>query len=153
MSARSFVLGQWWESFRLVLLLAIGPAILAVALGTAYKQVRMVIKTTTLPSGAQTQTWEPPDPTDANSEMIGELRLGPRMLAAGSLIVTILVHGAAAVGIGLALSIGIKRSKRALVGRHRPRRVARRHPTDLPVHSDESIDFEWDRDVEFRDGG
>ncbi|MGP0065655.1 MAG: ABC transporter permease [Isosphaeraceae bacterium] len=114
LSARSFVLGQWWESFRLVLLLAIGPAILALALGTTFKQIRLVLKVTTLPSGAQTQTWEPPDPRDANSELIGELRLVPRLLAVGLLIVTIVVHGGAAVGIGLALSIGIKRTRRAL---------------------------------------
>ena len=113
-SARKFVLGQWWDSFRLVMVVAIGPAILALALGTAYKQVRPVLKLTTLPSGAQVQTWEPPDPAQAKIELIGEVRLGPRLLSVAALIVTILVHGAAAVSIGLALSIGIKRSTRAL---------------------------------------
>jgi ABC-type transport system involved in multi-copper enzyme maturation permease subunit len=112
--ARQFVLGQWWDSFRLVILIAIGPAIFALALGTAHKTLLPVGKMTTLPSGAQVQTWEQPDPAQANVERIGEVRLGPRLLSVAALVVTILVHGAAAVGIGLALSIGIKRSRRAL---------------------------------------
>jgi ABC-type transport system involved in multi-copper enzyme maturation permease subunit len=112
-SARQFVLGQWWDSFRLVMLLAIGPGILALALGTAHKKLEPVLKLKTLPSGVQVQTWEPPDPARANDELAGEFRLGPRLISVASLIVTILVHGAAAVGIGLALSIGIKRSRNA----------------------------------------
>jgi ABC-type transport system involved in multi-copper enzyme maturation permease subunit len=112
--ARQFVLGQWWGSFRLVMLIAIGPAIFALALGTAHKTLLPVGKMTKLPSGAQVQTWEQPDPAQANVERIGEVRLGPRLLSVAAVVVTILVHGAAAVAIGLALSIGIKRSRRAL---------------------------------------
>jgi hypothetical protein len=93
--------------------MAIGPGILALALGTAPKKLEPVLKLRTLPSGAQVQTWEPPDPARANDELAGEFRLGPRLITVASLIVTILVHGAAAVGIGLALSIGIKRSRNA----------------------------------------
>ena len=96
------------------MLLAIGPAILALALGTAHKKLLSVPKFITHPSGIQVQTWEPPGPDQTNSELIGEIRLGPRLFAAASLIVTILVHGAAAVSIGLAMSIGIKRSRKAL---------------------------------------
>jgi hypothetical protein len=112
--ARQFVLGQWWGSYRLVMLITIGPAIFALALGTAHKTLLPVAKMTKLASGAQVQTWEQPDPAQANVERIGEVRLGPRLLSVVVLIVTILVHGAAAVAIGLALSIGIKRSRRAL---------------------------------------
>ena len=112
--AGRFVLGQWWDSFRLVVLLAIGPAIFALALGTAHKTLRPVGKLTTLPSGAQVQTWEQPDPAQAKIERFGEVRLVPRLLSVASVIATILVHGGAAVAIGLALSIGIKRSRRAL---------------------------------------
>ena len=65
-SARQFVLGQWWDSFRLVMLLAIGPGILALALGTAHKTLSPVGKLTTLPSGERVQTWEPPDPAQAS---------------------------------------------------------------------------------------
>ncbi len=111
--ARDFVLGQWWSSFRLVMLLAIGPAILVLALGTAHKKLLPVAKETTLANGAQVTTWEPPDPARAKLERSGEVRLGPRLLAASAFVVTILAHGATAVAIGLAMSIGVKRSRRA----------------------------------------
>lgn len=95
------------------MLLAIGPAILVLALGTAHKKLLPVAKETTLANGAQVTTWEPPDPARAKLERSGEVRLGPRLLAASAFVVTILAHGATAVAIGLAMSIGVKRSRRA----------------------------------------
>jgi ABC-type transport system involved in multi-copper enzyme maturation permease subunit len=110
---RNLILRRWWESFRLVLLLAIGPAILALALATAHRTILPVTKATTLPSGGQTFTWVEPDPAEANVERIGEVRLAPRLASAALLIVTILAHGAAAVSVGLALALAIERPRRA----------------------------------------
>ena len=112
--ARRFVMGQWWQSFRLVPLLAIGPGILAIALGIAHKTVVPVAKNTTLPSGAQVTTWEEPSPEQMKVERIGEVRLVPRLLAAALLVLTILVHGAAVVSLGLALAIAIEKTRRAI---------------------------------------
>jgi ABC-type transport system involved in multi-copper enzyme maturation permease subunit len=108
------VVSRWWTAFRLVLLLAIGPGILALALATAHKPIRLVAKTTTLPSGGQTMTWEPADPAEANVEIIGEVRRGTRVWSAAALLMSILAHGGAAVSIGLALAAKIKRPTRFL---------------------------------------
>jgi ABC-type transport system involved in multi-copper enzyme maturation permease subunit len=114
-ASRPSVWSQWWGAFRLVILLAIGPGILALALATAHKAILLVAKTTTLPSGATEITWEQPDPALANVERIGEVRLGRRLSIAALLIVTMLVHGAACVTIGLALATAIQERRRALV--------------------------------------
>jgi hypothetical protein len=113
-SDRRFVLGQWWRSFRLVPLLAIGPAILALTLGMAHKKVEPVAKNTTLPSGAQVVTWEDPTAEQMKVERIGEVHLVRRLLAAALLVLTILVHGAAVVSLGLALAIAIEKTSRAI---------------------------------------
>ena len=127
--------GQWWESFRLVLLLAIGPALIGLALVTAYQPVRVVSSLTTLPDG--TTEWIATDPsgttyvttkrpsgqssvrvaTDAEiaarpvqpSESRGVL-LAMAFLA----ILTILAHGASVVSLGLALGIWLRRRGRAI---------------------------------------
>ena len=48
---RSTFTRRWWESFRLVLLLAIGPAFFAPALAIARVPVHVTPKVTTLPGG------------------------------------------------------------------------------------------------------
>jgi hypothetical protein len=113
-ASMSSIWSRWWGAFRLVILLAAGPAILSLALATAHKTILLVGKETTLPSGATTITWEQPDPARANVERIGEVRLGPRLSSAGLLIVTILVHGAAFVSIALALGTAIQGRRSAL---------------------------------------
>ena len=47
---RSFAI-RWWEAFRLVLLLAIGPALVALALATGPVPFRVVTKVKPLPGG------------------------------------------------------------------------------------------------------
>ncbi len=106
-----FLVGRWWESFRLVLLLASGPAVLGMALATAPERPRTIAKTTTNASGI-------PVVTHVRSEELIEpawtVHFGHRLIGAVLLIVTILVHGAGAVGIGLALAIAKGWSRRAL---------------------------------------
>jgi ABC-type Na+ efflux pump permease subunit len=109
-SAGRFIGRRWWESFRLVLLLTIGPAVLATAMATTYEPVRLEAKTTVDASGRQETTYVPaskPSPAWAIS-------LGHRLIAVALLIVTILVHGAGAVGLGLALAVARGWSRRVL---------------------------------------
>jgi ABC-type transport system involved in multi-copper enzyme maturation permease subunit len=114
MASGPFVWSHWWAAFRLVILLAIGPGILALALATAQKTILPVAKETKLPSGSTEITWEQPDPATANVDRIGEVRLGPRLACAALFIVTILVHGAAFANIGLALAIAFRGRRRAV---------------------------------------
>lgn len=97
-----FVLHRWWLSFRLVLLLAIGPALLALALATA----------------TWASHWEPQYTQNAAGYNVisayalikthvpaaEELPLGSRLVAMVVLIVTILVHGGAAISVGMGLA-------------------------------------------------
>src|SRR5262249_36312849 len=50
-SAWRFVLGKWWETVRLVLLLAVGPGLVALALATAHRAPPAVSKVTALAGG------------------------------------------------------------------------------------------------------
>jgi ABC-type Na+ efflux pump permease subunit len=106
-----FLVGRWWESFRLVLLLASGPAVLGMALATAPERSRLIEKTTTNASGISVVTY-------VRSEQLIEhastVHLGHRLIGAVLWIVTILVHGAGAVGIGLAFAIAKGWSRRVL---------------------------------------
>ena len=97
-----FVLGRWWESFRLVLLLAIGPALVALALATAHKPPRYEPQFTKNAAGVQVVTSYVL--VKADVPYAGEVRLGQRLMIAGVLIVTILVHGGAAISVGLGLA-------------------------------------------------
>jgi hypothetical protein len=108
-----FVVGRWWKSFRLVLLLAIGPALLALALATAHKAPQYEPQFTTNSAGAQVVTSYVLLKADIPSN--SEVRLGQRLMIAAVLVVTILCHGGAAISIGLALAIANEWSRRAVV--------------------------------------
>ncbi len=111
LTAWGFILGRWWESFRLVLLLAIGPAVLAMSLAIVNEVPRFLARTTTDATG------QPVDlhvPADLPIEHASKVHLGHQLIGASLLIVTILVHGAGAVGIGLALAIAKGWSRRAI---------------------------------------
>jgi hypothetical protein len=110
-----FLLDRWWGSFRLVLLLTIGPAVLGLDLATTHKVIPPVAKVTKSPTGAQVVTWEQPDPATANVERVGEVGLAHRLTGVAVWIATILAHGAAAVSIGLALGTAIAPPKRAII--------------------------------------
>jgi hypothetical protein len=127
---------RWWEAFRLVLLLAIGPTLVALALATAPRAIKVVPKTTTLPGGGTSKIETHPDgetyvtTTDAsgrrtvrNATAAEIAAAGPapplltraRLLAIAAIaIVTILAHGAAFVSLGAALGTWIRRRGRAI---------------------------------------
>jgi ABC-type transport system involved in multi-copper enzyme maturation permease subunit len=112
LAARSFVLGRWWKSFRLVLLLAIGPALLAMALATAHKAPRYEEHFTTDSMG--NKIIDSYVLAKADHPYVAEARLGQRLLIAAQLIVTILVHGGAAISVGLGLTTANGWSRRAI---------------------------------------
>ncbi len=111
-SARTLVLGRWWKSFCLVLLLAIGPAILAMALATARKAP--VYEPHFTKDSMGNQLIDSYVLAKAGAPSDGEVRLGWRLVISAVLILTILVHGAGAISAGLGLSIANKWSGRAL---------------------------------------
>jgi len=83
-------------------LLAIGPALLALALATAHNAPHYEPQSTTNASGVQVVTSYVLAKTDIT--YVGEVRLGPRLMIAAVLVVTILVHGGAAISVGLGLT-------------------------------------------------
>jgi ABC-type transport system involved in multi-copper enzyme maturation permease subunit len=107
-----FVLNRWWKSFRLVLLVAIGPAILAMTLATAPMAPRYEAHQTKDAAGRQARTWTLADP---NVPLIAEVPLRLRLATVFLLVVTILSHGAAGVSAGLALATSIRWTRRAVV--------------------------------------
>ncbi len=112
LSARRFIRGRWWASFRLVLLLAIGPAVLAMASSTAHWKPTYQTKTSNDASKNPVVTYEL---IKEHVPLVGEVNLGQRLIGGGLWIVTILVHGAAAIGVGLALSTVKAWSRRAFL--------------------------------------
>ncbi len=121
----------WWQSFRLVLLLAIGPALIAMALATVPLPIRVQTKVTPGPGGTvvtiqtgaygDTHVWTT-DATgvrqlrEATAAEIAAAERDPQtgarlglLTIAALAIVTILAHGAAFVSLGLVLGIGIGR--------------------------------------------
>jgi ABC-type transport system involved in multi-copper enzyme maturation permease subunit len=128
--------GRWWESFRPVPLLAIGPALFGLALATAHRTPGVVPKVTTLPDGTQQEIQTDPfsgitlvitrprsgtdSVRDATAEEIAARPLQPvrsrtSLLTTTALaVVTILAHGAAVVSLGLAFGIGCRRRGRAI---------------------------------------
>ncbi len=132
---RSFA-GQWWECFRLVPLLAIGPALIGLAVATAYRPVRVVPKVTTLPDGSQEEITT--DVFDGTTLVITRPVSGPartrpatdaeiaarpvlphrsraRLLTSAFLaVMTILAQGASVVSLGLALRIVFRTRRRAI---------------------------------------
>jgi ABC-type transport system involved in multi-copper enzyme maturation permease subunit len=128
--------GLWWQSFRLVLLLAIGPALIALTLATAGRPVE-VSKSTDLPGGGTQQIHTYPSgrtyvytmsqtggvpqfryATDAEIAAAmparPPLRLARLLSIAVLTVITMLAHGAAFASLGLALGIGIRARIRAI---------------------------------------
>jgi ABC-type transport system involved in multi-copper enzyme maturation permease subunit len=112
-AARESILDRWRLAFRLVLLLAIGPALLATALATARSATQYEPQLTTDSAGAQTVTSYVLVRSDIPYP--GEVRLGQRLMIAAALVVTILVHGGAAISVGLALTTANAWLRRAMV--------------------------------------
>ena len=133
---KSFAI-RWWEAFRLVLLLAIGPALVALALATAPMAFRVATKVKPLPGGGSVQIQTnsagrylrdhdrclraPGRIRQATDAEIAEAGPAPPTQTRGGLlgiaalaIVTVLVHGAAFVSLGAALGIWIRRRSRAI---------------------------------------
>jgi ABC-type Na+ efflux pump permease subunit len=117
-SVPSFVVERSWESFRLVLFLAIGPAVFALALATAHEPPRYEpVYTTNAKAGTQVvsayKLVKNPPPH------AGALPLGPRLLLAAVFVGTILVHGGAAISAGVAFAAvkwSSRRARTAVVG-------------------------------------
>ena len=127
---------RWWESFRLVLLLAIGPAFIALGLATGRMPVHVMPSVKKLPGGV-TERIETHGTgktyvttTDASGVMTFRYPTAAEMAAAKPAIpkepffrylsvalfavLTIPLQGAAFVSLGLALCIWIKSRTRAI---------------------------------------
>ena len=131
---RRLFVGRWWESFRLVLLLAIGPALIGLALVTVHRPARVVPKHTMLPGGGNEQIWTDPSGTthvmttdasgvrnvrNATDAEIAARPVQPsqtaRLLTTACLaVLTVLAHGAMVVSLGLALGIWLRGLGRAI---------------------------------------
>jgi ABC-type transport system involved in multi-copper enzyme maturation permease subunit len=128
---------RWWEAARLVLLLAIGPALVAVAIATTPTPFQVVRKETPLPGGGwvviDTDRWGDTNVTTtdgrgvattiraATAEEIAEAGVAPPAQARGTMlmlaavaIATVLAHGLAFVSLGAALGIAIRRRRLAI---------------------------------------
>jgi ABC-type transport system involved in multi-copper enzyme maturation permease subunit len=138
MPGRKLFAIRWWEAFRPVLLLAIGPALLALALATASTPIRVAPNVTNLPGGGKSSIDTEPTgiayvaTTDASGKVTtfreptaAELAAvarpvpppqgrGSMLAIAGLAVVTILAHGAAFVSLGAAMGIWIRRRGRAI---------------------------------------
>jgi ABC-type transport system involved in multi-copper enzyme maturation permease subunit len=129
---------RWWETFRLVLLLAIGPSLFALALAIARVPVHVIPKETKLPggiteriethgsgttyvmrtdaSGANTFRFATDEEIAAAMPVIPTPPLRKFLYTAFVAVLTILAHGAAFVSLGLALGIWVKGRARAIAG-------------------------------------
>jgi ABC-type transport system involved in multi-copper enzyme maturation permease subunit len=126
---RAFAI-RWWAAFRLVLLLAVGPALIGLGLATATIPIRVVDKSTPAAGGGwdriftddsgityvQTTSGNASTIREATEAELAAAEKVPRDLdRAGSLILaavaagTVVAHGAAFVGLGAALGIWIRR--------------------------------------------
>ncbi len=127
---------RWWEAYRSVLLLAIGPALLALALATASRPILVVTRVTPTPGGGSVRiatdfydghpmvtTTDASgkvttrDATEAEIAAAGTIpppARGPLVAMAAVAIATVLAHGAAFVGLGAALGVWIRRQDRAI---------------------------------------
>ena len=132
---KSFAI-RWWEAFRLVLLLAIGPALVALALATAPMAFRVARNVKPLPGGGSVTMHTNPlgdtyvTKTDASNRTttrlatdaeIAEAGPAPPIQTRGTLLQvaamatgTVLVHGAAFVSLGAALGVWIRRRSWAI---------------------------------------
>ena len=111
-----YVVGRWSASFCLILLLALGPAILALALASAG---------TTPEYKAQFSGKVITSYVLANADIpyLGEVWPGQRMMIAAFpmmiaalLVITIFAHGSVAIGVGLAFTIVSDWTRRARAG-------------------------------------
>ncbi len=127
---------RWWESFRLVLLLAIGPAFIALALATGRMPVHVLPAVKKLPGGVieRIETHGTGNTYVTTTDAAGVMRFrfptAAEMAAATPIIasesvfrflsialvalLTIPFHGAAFVSLGLALGIWVKSRTRAI---------------------------------------
>jgi hypothetical protein len=112
LAIREFVLSRWWTSFQLVLLLAIGPTLLALALATAHRTPHYSPQFTKNAAGVDVVTSFVLERTD--QPYAGEVRLGQRLAAAAVLIATIMVHGGAAISVGMAFAVVSGWSRRTI---------------------------------------
>jgi hypothetical protein len=108
---RASILRLAWDAYRPVLLLAIGPTLLAAAAATARENPQFVMKTVQDASGRPAMTWAR---ADEGVVLVGVMSLGDRLIDAALLAVTILANGAVAVGLGLAVATAIARPRVAL---------------------------------------
>ena len=135
---RSTLPRRWWESFRLVPMLAIGPALFVLALATARMPIHVTPKTTMLPGGATEKIDTYSDGTTyvttTDASGVNTMRFAteeeiaaatpltlspPRWQFLGTAVLavfTILVHGAAFISLGLALGLWMKSRARAIAG-------------------------------------
>jgi ABC-type transport system involved in multi-copper enzyme maturation permease subunit len=90
LASRTIVLGKWMGTFRLVPWLALGPALVVLALATGERLARAT-------------SW------NANDVWIFE-----RLYRVGLFVATILIHGAAIASIGLLAATWIRRPARAI---------------------------------------
>ncbi len=131
---KSFAI-RWWEAFRLVPLLAIGPALVALALATAPRAFEVAKKVELFPGGGSVRiqtNWAGDaivTTIDASGRAtyrlatdaeIAEAGPAPRqtrgalLQVAALATVTVLVHGAAFVSLGAALGVWTRRRSRAI---------------------------------------
>ena len=128
---RRSVVGRWWEAFRLVLLLAIGPAFIAFAMVTGRMPVWVFSETKTLPNGSTERietvpeygayviTTNPSGSQSMRAATTEEIAAAPKFsppwnpngssITAVLVVITILAHGAAVVSLGVAMGIWFRR--------------------------------------------
>jgi ABC-type transport system involved in multi-copper enzyme maturation permease subunit len=130
-TGRRLVVGRWWEAFRLVPLLAVGPAFIAFAMVTARMPVWVFSETKTLPNGSTERietvpeygtyviTTNPSGSQSMRAATAEEIAAAPKFsppwnpggssLTAVLVVITILAHGAAVVSLGVAMGIWFRR--------------------------------------------
>ncbi len=112
-AVRKFVLDRWWLSFRLVLLMAVGPALFALALAATHwtwQYEPQVLKNSSGSLFISSFTLN-----NTHVPFMSELSLGQRLKAAALFIATILIHGGAAVSVGLCLAMITNWSRRTVI--------------------------------------
>jgi ABC-type transport system involved in multi-copper enzyme maturation permease subunit len=98
LQTRTIVLGKWLGSFRLIPWLAVGPAILALALAVS--------------PAVLTRPWDHYNPWLNSADI--PLSPGERLFGCWVLVATILAHGAATSAVGLGLATWVRHQSRAI---------------------------------------
>jgi ABC-type transport system involved in multi-copper enzyme maturation permease subunit len=114
-STRGLVMAVWWRRFRLLLLLALGPGLIALAAATARRvpPPYFTAQMTVPPGTVVTNAAAPPVDRAPTKPAPWEPSLGDRLCSAALLVLTILAHGAAT--ISLALSVAARFEQRGRV--------------------------------------